>query len=54
MANSRTNQQIKLKDGRMLGHAEYGDPDGKPVLYFHGFPVHGLTGSPLMMAARPR
>ena len=46
MANSRTNQQIKLKDGRMLGHAEYGDPDGKPVLYFHGFPGSRLDWQP--------
>ena len=38
MATDRTNQQIKLKDGRMLGYAEYGNPDGNPVFYFHGFP----------------
>jgi len=34
----RINQQIELKDGRLLGYAEYGNPDGKPVFYFHGFP----------------
>jgi pimeloyl-ACP methyl ester carboxylesterase len=38
MANTRTQQQIKLQDGRMLGYAEYGAPDGVPVFYFHGFP----------------
>ena len=38
MATDRTNQQIKLKDGRMLGYAEYGAPEGKPVFYFHGWP----------------
>ncbi len=39
MAQSdRSNQQIKLKDGRALGYAEYGPPDGKPVFLFHGFP----------------
>ena len=38
MAINRTNQQIKLKDGRSLGYAEYGAPEGKPVFYFHGFP----------------
>ncbi len=27
-----------LKDSRFLGFAEYGDPHGKPVFYFHGFP----------------
>jgi pimeloyl-ACP methyl ester carboxylesterase len=34
----RTAQTIKLKDGRTLGYAEYGDPNGKPVLEFHGWP----------------
>ena len=38
MDDKRTNQQVKLRDGRMLGYAEYGSPDGKPVFYFHGFP----------------
>ncbi len=34
----RTDQQIKLSDGRMLGYCEYGHPEGRPVFYFHGFP----------------
>ena len=38
MVSDRTHQQIKLKDGRSLGYAEYGAQDGKPVFYFHGFP----------------
>jgi len=38
MATDKTNQTIKLKDGRSLGYAEYGNPEGKPVFYFHGFP----------------
>jgi pimeloyl-ACP methyl ester carboxylesterase len=29
-------RRIRLSDGRWLGYADYGDPDGKPVLYFHG------------------
>src|SRR5580658_10177759 len=29
---------IKLQDGRLLGYAEYGDPNGVPIFYFHGFP----------------
>src|SRR3990167_4594035 len=29
---------IILPDGRLLGFAEYGDPSGAPILYFHGFP----------------
>jgi len=31
-------EQIILKDSRKLGYSIYGDPDGKPVFYFHGFP----------------
>lgn len=38
MEINRTNNRIKLKDGRSLGYAEYGNPDGKPAFYFHGFP----------------
>lgn len=30
------NQLISLKDGRKLGYAEYGNIDGKPIIYFHG------------------
>jgi pimeloyl-ACP methyl ester carboxylesterase len=29
---------IRLHDGRALGFLECGDPEGKPVFYFHGFP----------------
>jgi len=29
---------IRLDDGRRLGFAEYGDPSGRPVLWFHGTP----------------
>ncbi len=38
MADNVVNQQIKLKDGRMLGYDEYGVPDGKPIFFFHGHP----------------
>jgi pimeloyl-ACP methyl ester carboxylesterase len=34
----KTENTIKLRDGRTLGYAEYGDPNGRPVLHFHGFP----------------
>jgi pimeloyl-ACP methyl ester carboxylesterase len=30
--------QLELPDGRLLGYAEYGDPLGKPIFYFHGWP----------------
>jgi pimeloyl-ACP methyl ester carboxylesterase len=35
---SRQNQQITLAGGRRLGFDEYGPPDGRPILYFHGTP----------------
>ncbi len=38
MTNNRTDQQIKLGDGRNLAYSEYGAPDGRPVFYFHGHP----------------
>jgi pimeloyl-ACP methyl ester carboxylesterase len=35
---SRTQKYIPLSDGRRLSFAEFGDRQGKPVFYFHGFP----------------
>jgi pimeloyl-ACP methyl ester carboxylesterase len=34
----RTQQTFQLPDGRTVGYAEYGDPHGKPLFYFHGWP----------------
>jgi pimeloyl-ACP methyl ester carboxylesterase len=34
--------QLRLPDGRQLGYAEFGDPSGFPVLYFHGSPSSRL------------
>lgn len=31
-------QVVQLADGRVLGYAEFGDPAGLPVLWFHGTP----------------
>lgn len=42
-----TDLQIRLKDGRKLGYAEYGDPAGKPVFFFHGFPGSRYQVMPL-------
>jgi len=49
---SLTDQTIKLVDGRTLGFAEFGDPSGKPVLFFHGFPASRLEGMALDTPAR--
>ena len=35
---TQENQSILLPDGRRLGYAEYGEPNGRPVLFFHGAP----------------
>ena len=37
-------QKIRLKDGRILCYDEYGSPEGKPVLVFHGTPGSRLEG----------
>ncbi len=29
---------MTLNDGRNLGFSDSGDPNGKPIIYFHGFP----------------
>jgi pimeloyl-ACP methyl ester carboxylesterase len=29
---------LRLRDGRRLGFAQYGRPDGEPLFYFHGHP----------------
>jgi pimeloyl-ACP methyl ester carboxylesterase len=31
-------QFVSLRDGRKLAYAQFGNPDGRPVLYFHGHP----------------
>lgn len=43
--SGENNHTIKLKDGRILGYAEYGDPQGKPVLHCHGIPSSRFEGS---------
>ena len=34
--SDRANRTARLPDGRMIGYAEYGNPSGKPVMFFHG------------------
>jgi pimeloyl-ACP methyl ester carboxylesterase len=42
---------VRLPDGRKLGYAEYGDPGGRPVFFFHGTPGSRLTLLPTDHAA---
>jgi pimeloyl-ACP methyl ester carboxylesterase len=53
-APSRQDNVLRLKDGRMLGYAEYGDPSGTPVFAFHGFPGSRITFRIADDAARRR
>ena len=38
-------QMLKLADGRLLAYAIYGDPQGRPLYYFHGFPGSRLQAA---------
>ena len=38
-----TDRTLTLPDGRTLGYARYGDPDGTPVVYHHGGHFVSLT-----------
>lgn len=42
LPNPPDTQTIILPDGRSLGYAEYGSPNGATLLYFHGFPMSRL------------
>ena len=46
MAIDKTSQTIKLKDGRLLGYAEYGAPHGKPVFSSTATLARGLISVP--------
>lgn len=39
------NQRLRLSDGRRLAYAEYGDPQGQPLFYCHGFPASRLEAA---------
>jgi pimeloyl-ACP methyl ester carboxylesterase len=42
----QSDRQIVLSDGRKLGYAEYGDPQGKTVFLFHGIPGSRMIQHP--------
>jgi pimeloyl-ACP methyl ester carboxylesterase len=42
----------RLPDGRALGFAEFGQPDGVPLIFCHGFPSSRLAGALLDRDAR--
>ncbi|MHC4442721.1 MAG: alpha/beta fold hydrolase [Planctomycetota bacterium] len=47
-----TCKKIKLRDRRLLAYTEFGNPQGKPVLYFHGAPGSRLGAKETDSAAR--
>lgn len=51
---ARDSQTFSLPDGRVLGYAEYGLPNGYPVFYFHGFPTSRLEARGTGAIARRR
>jgi pimeloyl-ACP methyl ester carboxylesterase len=50
----RNENVILLRDRRRLAYAEYGDTQGRPVLFFHGFPGSRLEASMTDAVARQR
>lgn len=48
----KENQTIHLRDGRQLGFAEYGDQDGTPLFFFHGWPSSRLQAKVLDEVAK--
>jgi pimeloyl-ACP methyl ester carboxylesterase len=48
---SSDERTIHLSDGRLLGYAEYGDPIGKPVFHFNGYPGARLEAQLISDAA---
>jgi pimeloyl-ACP methyl ester carboxylesterase len=42
--DAREDGTLRLSDGRRLGYAWYGQPDGEPVFLFHGHPGSRLEG----------
>jgi pimeloyl-ACP methyl ester carboxylesterase len=54
LPDPRAAQVLRLSDGRRLGYAEYGDPQGAPVMFFHGTPGSRRVAGWADQAARRR
>lgn len=50
----KENEQARLPDGRRIGYAEYGDPRGEPLFFFHGWPSSRYQGRLLHEMAAER
>jgi pimeloyl-ACP methyl ester carboxylesterase len=52
LINNESNAKtIRLRDGRQLGYAEFGEPAGRPIFHFHGYPGSRLEGRIIHAAA---
>jgi pimeloyl-ACP methyl ester carboxylesterase len=38
MTGLKPDNVLRLRDDRLLGYGEFGDPQGTPLFFFHGFP----------------
>jgi pimeloyl-ACP methyl ester carboxylesterase len=54
VASDRTSQVLRLADGRRIGYAEFGDPQGATVLALHGTPGSRFMFALTDQAARAR
>lgn len=50
----KEDERVNLPDGRALGFAEYGDPAGEPLFFFHGWPSSRYQGKLLHAQAAER
>ena len=42
---AKTDQTIRLREGRRVGYSEYGDLQGWPIFFFHGMPGSRIAAS---------
>ena len=52
--SAAVDQHIELADGRRLGFAEFGNPDGRPLVYLHALPGSRIEGRLLHAPALQR
>lgn len=51
-SSPNTGHILRLSDGRQLAYAQYGQPNGLPVMYCHGFPSSRLEAALFDAVAR--
>ena len=54
MTNNETSATIRLRDGRQLGYAEYGDPGGAPVMHFQSHAGIDVLVAAALLGEAPR